>query len=223
MILPKFITIFFQSIVYLVTFIFFRFFIRLQVKGLDNVLFLHGGVILASNHTSEWDGLLIRASLPLLSLQFSPLYYVARTTEYYKNSGWRQFFYGGFIFKLVGAYPVHSGKKDYEYSLNDFIKLLKLKSSVCIFPEGAKNSGMSVTHLHGGVAFLSSVTDTPVVPVAIKWLPSSKNAHPIFPRVLVTFGKLILPDELNNFEPGCSIDFYKQGTMKVLNKIYGML
>src|SRR3990167_11455141 len=77
----------------------FWFFLHLKIIGCENLRSLPKGVIFASNHTSELDAILIPASLPFLS-RFMPMFYVSRPREFYKNSGWRQLFYGGLFFKL---------------------------------------------------------------------------------------------------------------------------
>ncbi|HEY4508626.1 MAG TPA: hypothetical protein VJJ55_03145, partial [Candidatus Paceibacterota bacterium] len=120
----------------------FWFFLRLKVRGLENVLpYINctrsrdicvgggkqraedcekqcgkRGVIFAANHSSELDPILVPASLPFLS-PLMPFFYTSREQSFYKMSGWRQFFYGGFLFKLWGSHPLRSGTGNYEESL----------------------------------------------------------------------------------------------------------
>lgn len=166
----KFFPILLQIPIYWTTLLLFKIFCGLTVKGFENVQGLPPGIIFASNHVSEWDGILIRVALPFLSKKFSPMYYVSKTKEFYTNSGWRQILYGGFLFKLLGAYPVYSGKKDYNYSLQHYLEILRLKRNVCIFPEGIRTHDGTLGEAHGGVAFLSHTTGAPVVPVGINGL-----------------------------------------------------
>jgi 1-acyl-sn-glycerol-3-phosphate acyltransferase len=117
----------------------FWFFGRWEIKGLENLQGLEhkNGLIFAANHSSELDCILIPASLPFLS-NLMPMFYTSREREFYKTSGWRQIFYGGFFFKIWGANPLNSGKKNYELSLINHIEILKCGKSICIFPEGKK-------------------------------------------------------------------------------------
>ncbi len=187
--------ILFQSIIYIVIYIPFKVFARFKVHGLEELSLQPQGLIFAPNHTSEWDPILVRFALPLFSRKFSPMYYVARQRREYTESGLRQFFYGGVFFKLVGGYPRYSGKKNYNYSLFNHIHLLKRKKNVTIFPEGKKYVGEINRKVHGGVAFLSHVTSTPVIPVAIKGIENFSliRFFSFKMRISVTFGKPIDP------------------------------
>ncbi len=127
------------------------------------------GVIFAANHSSELDPILVPAALPFLS-PLLPIFYVSRPRVFYKTSGWRQFLYGGLLFKLWGAHSVRPavGGADYAQSLAAHIQILKIGGSVLIFPEGRKTrDGNIQREAHGGVAYLARTTGMPVVPVRI--------------------------------------------------------
>lgn len=157
-----------QTIVWPTTRFFFWIFLRLKVVGLNNLEGLPKGVIFTLNHTSELDPILVPASLPFFS-KFMPMFYVSRPREFYKNSGWRQLFYGGFFFKLLGAHSAISGYKDYGVSLSNHIHIIQRRHSLIIFPEGHKtlDGNVMVNEAHGGVAFLAEKTGLPIVPVCI--------------------------------------------------------
>lgn len=187
---------------------FFRFFLRLEILGLEGlrkVVHTYGrrhmppiGVIFAVNHSSELDPILVPASLPFLS-PLMPFFYTSREQAFYKTSGWRQFFYGGFFFKLWGSHPVHSGKQNYAESLKTHIELLIKGKSVCIFPEGRKTRDGTVgTEAHGGVAFLAYRAGAPVVPVRIKGVFQMTFSEFLFRKrsVVVVFGKPLSLAEL---------------------------
>jgi 1-acyl-sn-glycerol-3-phosphate acyltransferase len=186
----------------------FRFFLHLEILGLENlkkVVNTYGreqmppnGVIFAVNHSSELDPILVPASLPFLSL-LMPFFYTSREQTFYKTSGWRQFFYGGFLFKLWGSHPVRTGKQNYEESLATHIEILNRGRSVCIFPEGRKTKDGDIgREAHGGVAYLAYRARAPVMPVRIKgvfkmtlreFLLRKRNAE-------VIFGAPLSPTEL---------------------------
>src|SRR3990167_3984448 len=152
------------------------FFCRFEVCGLENLediinqrsyLNHKGGVVFAANHSSEMDAIVVPAALPFFS-PFLPIFYVSRPREFYKTSGWRQIFYGGFIFRLLGSHPAIAGFKDYEKSLATHINILEKGGSVLIFPEGRKTRDGNIgSEAHGGVAYLGHHTGCPVVPVRI--------------------------------------------------------
>ncbi len=152
------------------------FFCRFEVRGLENLpssnklrpyLIAKKGVIFAANHSSEMDAIVVPAALPFFS-PLLPIFYVSRPREFYKTSGWRQFFYGGLFFKLWGSHSATAGFHDYEQSLAAHIKILEKGGSVLIFPEGRKTrDGNIQQEAHGGVAYLAHRMQCPVVPVRI--------------------------------------------------------
>src|SRR3989344_82892 len=101
-----------------------RLFCSFEIKGIENVIGLKGGVIIASNHISELDPLLISACLPFFSKHL-PLFYVSREKSFYKKS-WRSFLlYGGTFFRMMGAYPAYTGLNDYRQALRHHIVLIQ--------------------------------------------------------------------------------------------------
>lgn len=168
----------------------FWFFGRFEVRGLENIANLPKGAIFASNHTGELDAVLIPAALPFFS-RFRPFFYTSRERAFYDNVGWRQFFYGGFLFKLLGAYPIQPGKHDYALSLATHIRIARNKQSVIIFPEGRVGKENAFLEARGGVAYLSHATKLPVIPILISGTYGMslntflRRRH----RITVTFGK----------------------------------
>lgn len=165
------------------------FFTHFEVRGLENLTH-QTGVIFAANHSSEMDPILVPAALPFLSPRF-PIFYVSRPRVFYKTSGWRQFFYGGFFFKLWGAHAAIAGARDYEKSLAAHLAIVRRGGSVLIFPEGRKTQDGTIgTEAHGGVAFLARATGAPVVPVHIRGVFKMTFADFLLRRrrVSVSFG-----------------------------------
>jgi 1-acyl-sn-glycerol-3-phosphate acyltransferase len=176
-----------------------KFFGHLEIKGLDNLKNLSPGLIFASNHSSEADPIILPASLPFLS-RFSPIFYVSRPKSFYNNSGWRQFFYGGFFFKLWGAHSAISGKRDYGIALSPHAQILSKRKSLLIFPEGRKtrNGDIMYDEAHGGVIFLAEKMNIPIVPVRIKgaFKMSFKNFLLRKYHITIIFGKPIYVDSI---------------------------
>lgn len=144
----------------------FCFFLHLKISGIEN-LPKAGSVIFAVNHSSELDAVLVPASLPFLS-PLMPMFYTSREQAFYKQSGWRQVFYGGFLFKLWGSHALHSGKKDYDVSLQTHIEIVEKGRSVCIFPDGKRLSESEIGSIaHGGIGYLAWRTGALILPVRI--------------------------------------------------------
>lgn len=176
-----------------------KFFVHLKVEGLDRLKNLPKGAIFASNHSSEMDPILIPASLPFLS-RFMPIFYVSRPKSFYNNSGWRQFCYGGFFFKLWGAHSAISGKRDYGIALSPHTHIVLKHKSMLIFPEGRKTKTGDIVYdeAHGGVAFLAEKTGLPIVPVRIKGAfgTTLKSFLLRKQKITVSFGKPVYVSEI---------------------------
>lgn len=205
-----------QTAIWPATRVILRFFLHLKIIGLENLNSLKNknrGIIFACNHTSELDVIMIPASLPFLS-PFMPLFYVSRPTAFYKKSGWRKIFYGGLIFKLWGAYPAHSGFKDYEKSLAEHIPILNAGKSLIIFPEGKRSSDGTIGEARGGVAFLSKTLNLPVVPVRIGGIRQTFLSDFFLQkrRAVVNFGRPIYPADLHQ-------ESYKSSAQMIINHI----
>ena len=166
-----------QFIVQCLALILFRVFFKLEVRGKDRALaelaaarLQDKGLLFASNHISEWDAIMVRCALPFGAFMF-PMYYVAMTKEHYQDDkfGWRKYFYGGTLFKMLGAYPAYLGMRDYQASLVNHIELLEYGKSICIFPEGKISINTAKPgEAKGGIGFLAEYTHTNIIPVTLE-------------------------------------------------------
>src|SRR6185369_10086479 len=89
-----------QKIGYIVFFILYKVFLRIEIKGREHLKSIHGPIIIASNHTSELDPTVLPLVLSFFSA-FYPLYFVANPVEKYKTFGWRSYIYGGKFFNML--------------------------------------------------------------------------------------------------------------------------
>lgn len=234
-----------QSVIYVFTLVVFKLFCRIRYEGVEQLLAFQtaqkaaektSALIFAPNHSSEWDGPLVRVGLPFFWTG-SPMYYVSQKKDFYSASGWRRYLYGGILFNLAGAYPVYSGHHDYAYSLQNFIALMQRGRCVCIFPEGRRTIDGKIGPARGGVAFLSHVTQTPVVPVSMKGL-TLLTARDFFLRrrtVVIRYGTPLLPKEvvspvsptqapqLGKGSTGPTVDDFHAGASKVMGRVGEML
>lgn len=156
---------------------------RTRVEGRDNVP--AGGLILAGNHVSYLDPVLLWCAFP------RQLHFMA------KAELWHSRFLGWAIERLH-AFPVHRGRPD-RTALVTASSLLDSGSVVGIYPEGTRQRPDAPDVLgeaNEGAAFLALRAGVPVVPVGIdgtaKALPRGARL-PRFPQVKIVFGEPIDP------------------------------
>ena len=142
-------------------------FCSLEVRGVRNIQAVHGHAVIASNHSSEWDPLLIVASLPFFSRHL-PLFFASREKGFYAGMGWKRFIYGGRLFRAMGAFQAYAGLKDYGKALSAHLDLIAKGKTVCIFPSGKRVLPGELAEAKGGVSFLARETGLPIIPVHIK-------------------------------------------------------
>ena len=213
----------FQHFTKFPTRLFFKLFYSLSVEGLENIESCKkAGIILASNHVSDWDPVLISATLPVLSPHM-PLFFVSREKEFYKDDagdplGWiKQFIYGGSFFRLMGAYPATGGIKNYEKSLTHHLGLLGEDKTVCIFPAGKGMSReMTLQNTKGGVGFLAHTTKRLVVPVAIR---KGKTLGGSRVYVTVAFGAPLEYKDIFKDDESPTVENYKKGAVAIMTAV----
>lgn len=168
----------------------FRLFTGLEVRGLDRLKKLNTNFIVASNHINELDPLIIVACLPFWSKKL-PLIFVSREKAFYSTLGWQKHLYGGFFFKLMGAFQAYTGLNNYKKALVHHLEALTEAKNVCIFPLGRRHTDGDLHQAKGGVVFLSVKTGLPVLPVRISGIGamSAKDFFYRKRRMQVTFGE----------------------------------
>ena len=183
-----------------------KLFCSFEIIGIDNLAKSKRGVIIASNHISELDPMLISCCLPYLSRHL-PLYYVSRVKDFYKNNRF-SFLYGGEFFRLMGAYPAYTGLKDYKQSLHHHIALLNQNKDVVIFPMGKKYTENDPAKARGGVAFLARETGAPIVPVLIQGIENFSFGSFLSRRrkLTITFGKPLISNDIFLTRDNTTID-----------------
>lgn len=212
-----------QKVGFVVFYISHKIFVRIEIIGKENLKNLNGPVIIASNHTSELDVTVTPLLLGFLSSLY-PIYFVSSKKGTFIHSGWRNYIYGGFFFKLLGGYPKYSGHKDYAHALSDFMYLLKHKQTIFIFPEGKMTLDGNLNPVHGGLGYMVHKTHTPVVPIAIDTFfnMSVRDYFLRRRRVKVTILKPISAEELiRNHDP--KVEDYRGISELVMERINSVL
>ncbi len=155
------------------------FFIHLKVNGKENIPG-KGGFILASNHVSYLDPLVLGFACP------RDLNFMAKE-ELFRNP-----FFGSII-RSVGAFPVKRKTADMS-AIKEAVKRVRSGKGLVLFPEGGRGDGLELQQPEAGIGFIAAKAQAPVIPAFIKGteqaLPkgskSMRHAH-----VSVIFGKQI--------------------------------
>ncbi len=186
------------------------------------------GMLFAANHASELDGPFIRTFLPF-PVFTNPMYFVAMTSDQYNRGtfDWRTYIYGGFMFKLLGAFPAFKGMRDYQASLTNHIELLEQQKMVCIFPEGKINRDKTkAVEARGGVSFLAEFTDTNIIPVFIQGLedvPWKKAFLLKRPKIIIEYKPMLqiaeLMQDARDRHVPTGADMYKDVARQVMDVI----
>jgi 1-acyl-sn-glycerol-3-phosphate acyltransferase len=147
-------------------------------------------VIVASNHSSYLDPILVGVAFP------------RRLRYFAKEELFRSFLFGSII-RILGAVPVSRlDNAAAAGALKGFFRLLEAGSDVLIFPEGGRSSDGKLLPLEGGVGLIAAHSKTAILPVYLKgsYQAMKMGAALVKPvKITVIFGKPLV------YEP----EFYK--------------
>ena len=132
---------------------------RIRKVGVKNIP-AEGGVILAVNHTSDFDPIMAGLTCP------RKLTFMAKA-ELFKNPVF------GRLIKALGAFPIHRGKGDIG-AVKGALSILNKGNVMLIFPEGRRVSKGAASKAQPGVAMIAQRAKVPVIPTYIdgdyKWM-----------------------------------------------------
>jgi 1-acyl-sn-glycerol-3-phosphate acyltransferase len=132
---------------------------RPTVVGLENVP-PSGGFIVAPNHLSFLDSVLVQALMPRAVAFFAKAEYFTGTGV--KGALMRSFFEG------VGSIPVQRGQQAASVqALKTLLEMLEAGDGVGIYPEGTRSRDGLLYRGRTGVGWLALTTGAPVVPVGL--------------------------------------------------------
>ncbi|RKR87924.1 1-acyl-sn-glycerol-3-phosphate acyltransferase [Micromonospora pisi] len=156
---------------------------RPVIEGRSNVP-MRGPVILASNHLSFFDSIVI----PLMA----PRRVVFLTkAEYFQGRGLRGRLVRWF-FTAIGSVPVQRGaNRAAQASLDAALEVLTAGDAFGIYPEGTRSLDGRLYRGRTGVGWLALTARVPVVPVALKGTDRIQpvgNRLPRISRVTIRFG-----------------------------------
>jgi 1-acyl-sn-glycerol-3-phosphate acyltransferase len=149
----------------------------LKVYGLENVP-QTGGVLLASNHQSNLDPVLIAVRLK------RPVSFLAKS-ELFENR-----WFGWFI-RVLHAFPIRQGEGDIA-AIRETVKRLGEGYAMNVYPEGHRTEDGEIRPLQRGIGLVLKKADVPVIPIAIDgsfqaWTKGNKIFRPH--KIRVMFGK----------------------------------
>jgi len=161
----------------------FRLVWRPRVVGVEHVP-ASGPVIIASNHLSFIDSIVIPLAVP------RQVRFLAKA-EYFEGKGLR----GrgtALFFRLIDAVPVRrTGNRDSMRSLELALEVLREGTAFGIYPEGTRSRDGRLYRGRTGVAHLALTAGAPVVPVGLSGTDKLQPIDARLPRIVpvtVTFG-----------------------------------
>ncbi|MEO6570644.1 MAG: lysophospholipid acyltransferase family protein [Ilumatobacteraceae bacterium] len=166
-----------------------RVLVRLRVEGADN-LPVDGPAILAANHLSFFDSVLLMFSLPRQVCMLGKAEYTDR-----RFTNW--------LFCGAGMIPVRrENLGDTKHALDEVRAALDHGHAIGVFPEGTRSRDGKLHRGHSGAAHLSLVTGAPLIPVGLEGtdsiLPSGARIVRPFRTATIRIGPPIVPAELGH-------------------------
>ncbi|MBX7247020.1 MAG: 1-acyl-sn-glycerol-3-phosphate acyltransferase [Candidatus Sumerlaeaceae bacterium] len=154
---------------------------RFEHHGAENVP-QTGGVILASNHASHLDPVVIACSLH-------------RSCNAMAKEALFKVPVFSWVIRKLGAYPVRPSGVD-RTSIRQCVEAAKSGNALIIFPEGQRTDNGELQPARAGVGMIAAMAGVPVVPIYVQGsydaLP--RGSHwPRLAKIHVYFGKPILP------------------------------
>jgi|YelNatPaOPRAMG01_1025707.scaffolds.fasta_scaffold20575_5 1-acyl-sn-glycerol-3-phosphate acyltransferase len=162
-----------------------KIFFRIEVKGKENIP-KKGGFILASNHLSNLDPVILGVACP------RKLNFMAKD-ELFKIP-----IFSNFI-RCLGAFPVKRETVSHS-TFKEVFKRLKQQKPIVIFPEGTRNPKGERIIPKAGIGFIIKYVSVPVVPAYIQGTDEALGPHAKFikpVKISVYFGKQIIIDDRN--------------------------
>jgi 1-acyl-sn-glycerol-3-phosphate acyltransferase len=175
--------------------------VRLRIEGDLDSLPKTGAMIMAANHASSADPVLIGAFLN--QILGRPLNWLGkREIVEYPLTGW--------AFRIAGIHPVDRDTADLE-AFRTAMRILEAGQVLAVFPEGTRSRDGALQEVREGVGMLAIRSGALVLPVAVidsdlMW-PRGRLLPRFGKRVTVRYGKpFVVAEELERSAPGVKRD-----------------
>ncbi len=162
-----------------------HFWFHLEVNGRENEP-EQGGYILASNHCSAIDPMII-----CQGIRKHQIHFMAKA-ELFKIPVLKH------VIRWLNAFPVERGTGDTS-AVETAIQVIRDKEVLGLFPEGTRSKDGSLLRFKSGLALIAQQTGAPVLPITITYCDPKKSFRS---RVVVNYGKLISCEELGIHNAG---------------------
>ncbi|WP_299165175.1 1-acyl-sn-glycerol-3-phosphate acyltransferase [uncultured Arthrobacter sp.] len=187
---------------------------RPTVVGLDNVP-ASGGFIVAPNHLSFLDSVLVQALMP------RPVAFFAKA-EYFTGTGVKGALTRSF-FEGVGSIPVQRGQQAASVqALKTLLGMLEAGDGVGIYPEGTRSRDGLLYRGRTGVGWLALTTGAPVVPVGLLGTDRLQPAGSRWIRPQHFTMKIGEPLYFERTGPDHSLPARRQATDAIMDSIAGL-
>lgn len=181
---------------------FYKLLYRFKVKNKGAVP-AEGGVILASNHMSFADPVLLGLS------ERRRLFFMAKS-ELFSNK------FAAAVIRALGAFPVERGAGDGK-ALKTGEDVLKEGNVMTIFIEGTRTKTGELLRPRSGCALMAQQMQLPVVPCCI----TKRNFQHMFSKTIIHFGEPLTPEALG-LTPGGGRRELKNATNRIMGEIKKM-
>ena len=181
---------------------FYKLLYRYKVKNKGSIP-AEGGVILASNHLSFADPVLLGLC------EKRRLYFMAKK-ELFRNK------FAAAVIRALGAFPVERGAGDGK-AIKTGEEILREGNVMTIFLEGGRSKTGDLMRPRSGCALLAQQTGFPVVPCCI----TKRNFNRMFSKTIIHFGEPISYEELG-FTAECGRRELRNATNKIMDEIKRM-
>ena len=178
-----------------------------------------GPVIIASNHLSFIDSIVIPLAVPHRRVTF------LAKAEYFTGGGlrgWpRRAFFSGF-----GAVPVRRGSQaDARAAMEATLTVLKRGWACCVYPEGTRSRDGRLYRGRTGIGYLAFAADAPVVPAGLLGTDAMQPVGSRLPRpakVRIAFAPAIRPQDYADLKnPGLARRRLTDDVMEAIAELSG--
>ena len=185
---------------------------KVEVVGANN-LPKSGNAVIASNHMSHLDGIIINSITAFHTRR--KINFLAAEDVYNKNFLFR------FLCNLANCIPVKRATSD-RVALLKVIKLLKKGNLVGLFPEGQRSRDGKIGEAKLGVAIMALKSGAPIIPLAISgtfeaFPRKTKFSRPV--KVTMKFGAPLKYD-IEKKPSKERINFVKDEIMDNIQELY---
>jgi len=175
---------------------------RIKFEGTENIP-PGGGYILACNHRSNFDPVIIAQKVPV------QVYYLAKV-ELLKNP------VAGFIISRLGIIPVKRGEGD-NSAIEKAVEIVRGGGVLGVFPEGSRSKDGVPLRPRSGAAVIASQTGADVLPMAVTYAKGVRFGG----TVTVRYGQMIPNSDLG-VAPGSPTSLRKASKF-VMDKIVALM